>query len=168
MKNQIRVILNLPIYKSFNYSIPDHIKSLKLGMRVEVPFGNKKHIGITTSNPITKDLQINKYKLKSICRVIDEKSIITDEIFKICEWSANYYQHPLGQVIFGSLPSKIKNGGALEIKEEQLFSYKVNKEIDDSYFKNKPAQYKLFKMIKDSGTINSDILKSYKLIKRLI
>ena len=121
MPNQIKVILNLPIYKSFDYLVPEHFRDLRTGMRVEVPFGTKNLIGITIADPTVRNFSENKYRLKNINKVIDLKPIITNEVFKICKWSADYYQHPLGQVIFSSLPSKIKKGGDLEIKENQTF-----------------------------------------------
>ena len=168
MLNQIKVILNLPIYKSFNYVVPEHFKDLTIGMRIEVPFGAKKLIGITITEPAIRNLSNNKYKLKNISRVIDEKPIITNEIFKICKWSADYYQHPLGQVIFSSLPSKIKKGGDLEIKENEVFLLKVSKKTNDEYFKNKPAQHRLFKKIENSGPVRSDIIGPSSLIKILL
>tara|TARA_B100000524_G_scaffold347697_1_gene250230 strand:- start:2093 stop:4261 length:2169 start_codon:yes stop_codon:yes gene_type:complete len=168
MPNQIKIILNLPIYKSFDYLVPKHFRDLRPGMRVEVPFGTKNLIGITITDPTIRNISENKYKLKNINKVIDLKPIITNEVFKICKWSADYYQHPLGQVIFSSLPSKIKKGGDLEIKENQAFLLKVKKQTDDTYFKNKPAQYRLFKNIESSGTVRSDIIKPSNLINLLL
>ena len=28
----------------------------------------------------------------------------------LCKWAADYYQHPIGQVLFSSLPTKLKQG----------------------------------------------------------
>ena len=46
MKKTIEVALNLPLYQTFNYLIPEDVSNIKAGTRVEVPFGRKKLIGI--------------------------------------------------------------------------------------------------------------------------
>ena len=46
MKKTIEVALNLPLYKTFNYLIPEGVSNIRAGIRVEVPFGRKKLIGI--------------------------------------------------------------------------------------------------------------------------
>ena len=46
MKKTIEVALNLPLYKTFDYLIPEDVSNIRAGTRVEVPFGKKKLIGI--------------------------------------------------------------------------------------------------------------------------
>ena len=70
MPNQIKIILNLPIYKSFDYLVPKHFRDLRPGMRVEVPFGTKNLIGMTITDPTIRNISENKYKLKNINKVI--------------------------------------------------------------------------------------------------
>ena len=41
MKNIINVALNLPLYGTYSYLIPEEIDHIKPGVRVEVPFGQK-------------------------------------------------------------------------------------------------------------------------------
>ena len=42
--------------------------------------------------------------------MIDAKPIIDSHIMHLCKWSSEYYQYPLGQVLFGVLPTKLKKG----------------------------------------------------------
>ena len=47
MSNLIKVALNLPIYHTFDYMVPKGMNQPLAGIRVEIPFGRKKMVGIT-------------------------------------------------------------------------------------------------------------------------
>ena len=66
---------------------------------------------------IKKEKYVSKdkidYKLKSAINLIDDYGLVSPEIMKICTWASDYYEYPIGQVLFGALPSQIKQGIAL-------------------------------------------------------
>ena len=115
MKNIIKVAFNLPLYGTYSYLTTDEQQNIKPGIRIKVPFGKKKLIGLcidTTKNTKSKNL---KYKLKYLDAIIDEKPVITRELLKLGIWASNYYQYPLGQVLFSYLPAKVKVGNNIII-----------------------------------------------------
>ena len=50
MSNLIKVALNLPIYHTFDYMVPKGMNQPLAGIRVEIPFGRKKMVGITVKS----------------------------------------------------------------------------------------------------------------------
>ena len=168
MKNIIKVALNLPLYGTYSYLVPDAVKNIKPGLRVEVPFGRKKLIGICIGIEKNSRPKDHAYKLKYLNNIIDEKPIITSEILKLGKWASRYYQYPLGQVLFSCLPSKIKLGGNIKELDEREFIYITTDKVSDTYFKNKYAQKKLYGEIGSSGGMKPSIIKTKATLKPLI
>ncbi len=114
MDQVIDVAVNYPLYQTFKYSVPSKLGKAIIGKRVLVPFGKKTVIGVVVKKEkhIKKD-EIN-YVLKPIIDVIDDNPVMNLEVIKICSWASEYYEYPLGQVIFGALPSQLKKGVAIE------------------------------------------------------
>ena len=110
MDQVINVAVNYPLYQTFKYSVPNKIGKVNIGERVLVPFGKKTIVGIV----VKREKQVNKdkinYILKPIIDIIDDHPVVNPEIMKICTWASDYYEYPLGQVIFGALPSQLKQG----------------------------------------------------------
>lgn len=75
----------------FTYIIPDRFKdSLKIGMRVLIPFGrnNRPIKGLVID---ILDSYDGNFKLKEIVDVIDEESIISEELITLSKWIKDYY-----------------------------------------------------------------------------
>ena len=104
----LRVGLNLPIRKTFDYCLPEGwLKPApQPGVRLKVPFAGKELIGILlevhTNQP--------SYDLKPILLQIDDEPILDHHILQLLNWSANYYCHPVGEVIATALPAHLKQG----------------------------------------------------------
>ena len=134
MKKLLKIAFNLPLYSTYDYLVPEYTAHIRIGMRVEAPFGRKKLIGII-SEINTIDIAIyNKYKLKTIYSVLDTKAIITKDLMKICKWASNYYQHPLGQVYFSCIPSKLKKNNVVNVKNEDFQNHSFFKKLNGHPF----------------------------------
>lgn len=116
--NLIRVALNVPLHRYFDYLLPENLL-VKKGARVEVPFGRQSKIGIVLDFPTQSDVSADK--LKPIKAVLDNKSLFKTEMFKLLEWSADYYHTPLGEVLHSALPVKLRNGEPAEASAPDYF-----------------------------------------------
>ena len=129
MDQVVDVAVNYPLYQTFKYSVPNEIGKVNIGERVLVPFGKKTIVGIV----VKREKQVNKdkinYILKPIIDIIDDHPVVNLEIMKICTWASDYYEYPLGQVIFGALPSQLKQG--IPIENIKVFEDKDKKSIAD-------------------------------------
>lgn len=97
----IDVAIALPVYNTFTYSVPENLAALvSVGKRVLVPFGRRRVTGY-----ILGDSQDNYQKdLKTILDVLDEKPLFPASMIPFFKWVADYYLHPIGDVIKTALP----------------------------------------------------------------
>jgi primosomal protein N' (replication factor Y) len=98
----ISVAVSLPVIKSYTYSVPGHLKDFCFpGMRVLVPFGNRRVTGYILSGQ--KDCK--GFKAKKIFDILDDHPLFPESEISFFKWIAGYYIHPLGEVIKAALPS---------------------------------------------------------------
>lgn len=104
----IDVIIPLPLGANFTYSVPSEWENdIRIGMRVVVPFGNKKlHTAIVsllhTHKPETP------YAIKDIVCLLDSQPVLRYPQLKFWEWIANYYQAYPGEVYQAAIPAGLK------------------------------------------------------------
>ena len=101
----ITVAVALPVFDRFTYSVPAHLAALTCpGKRVLVPFGSRMVTGYVlgpTSHPTDPT---NDREIKPIVDVLDDRPLFPEALIPFFEWVADYYLHPLGQVINTALP----------------------------------------------------------------
>lgn len=114
----IRVALNVPLHRYFDYLLPDELNVCK-GSRVVVPFGRQTKIGIAVDFPQESDVPSDK--LKPITAVLDLESIFDDEMWQLLTWAARYYHAPVGEVLNSALPVKLRNGDSTERSQPDYF-----------------------------------------------
>ncbi|MEM9942185.1 MAG: hypothetical protein AAF939_11410, partial [Planctomycetota bacterium] len=110
-----RVVFAATPYGPYDYSIPSELeKSVKKGVRVEVPLGrgNRKMTGycvdiIGPFHPLAAS--VNLSRLKPILRVLDPKPLTNDKLLALGQWISDYYLCPLGQVIETIVPTGVRN-----------------------------------------------------------
>ena len=126
--NKARLYLDIavpvPIRRSFQYWAPYF--DARPGIRVRVPFGNRELIGIILSSGEQPATEVEK--IKPVLEVIDLEPIFSASLIEICNWAANYYLHPIGEVYFTAMPSKLRNG----LKVSKQVTVLTVKETDPS------------------------------------
>ncbi len=97
----MEVAVTLPVTGTFTYEIPSHLMDGCLpGMRVLVPFGRRRVTGYILG-PAEKP---STYKTKKILEVLDDHPLFPEGEKALFKWVAEYYLHPLGDVIKTALP----------------------------------------------------------------
>jgi primosomal protein N' (replication factor Y) len=82
------------------------------GQRVRVPFGRREKIGFIVS--IESQSEIDNAKLKRISSYIDHQPTFDPALLTLLRWAADYYHHPLGEVIATALPKLLREGASLQ------------------------------------------------------
>ncbi|SPY33771.1 primosomal protein N' [Pasteurella canis] len=113
----VRIALAVPLIQFFDYLLPPHIHAV-IGGRVVVPFGHQKRIGLVIDFPEQTDME--KSQLKLVLDALDNESLFHDEMWQLLHWSALYYQHSIGDVLFQALPVKLRRGESA-IEKKQIF-----------------------------------------------
>jgi primosomal protein N' (replication factor Y) (superfamily II helicase) len=104
----IKVAVPCPLYKTFDYRLTDqHRQTVEPGVRVRVPFGRQKLIGIIIEEIQSSDVPANK--LKPVISVLDDHNLLGADILQLLLWAARYYVHPLGDALQTALPVYLRN-----------------------------------------------------------
>lgn len=113
-KNTVaKVALDIHAYQTFEYIIPQQLQSNQLiGTRVLVPFRKGKKIGIILS--IHEEPTISHKRLKTIDSSLDNEPVVTKDILELCQWASDYYQYPLGEVLFSALPTLLRTQTSIQ------------------------------------------------------
>jgi primosomal protein N' (replication factor Y) len=113
MEIAIEVAVAMPVHGTFTYRVPEDLSRLALpGTRVLVPFGRRRATGYVLG-PAPPSERVD---LKLIVDVLDERPVFPGAMIPFFRWTADYYKHPLGQVIETALP------GGLTVSESAVFS----------------------------------------------
>ena len=107
----IRVALDTPLRRTFDYLRDPAAPAGVAGQRVRVPFGRQEKIGLIVS--IESHSELEKSKLKRISSYIDDSPTLDSALLALLRWAADYYHHPLGEVIATALPKLLREGAAL-------------------------------------------------------
>jgi primosomal protein N'' len=104
----IDVILPLPLAGNFTYSVPDEwADAVRVGMRVVVPFGNKKMYTAIVWLVHSRKPQVN-YIIRDVFFLLDESPILRFPQLKFWEWISSYYQAFIGEVYRAAVPAGLK------------------------------------------------------------
>jgi primosomal protein N' (replication factor Y) (superfamily II helicase) len=108
----VTVSVPVPLRRTFEYSVPTAFaEQLVPGTRVRVPFGRRQLIGVVLAAP--REVAAPDYACKPITEVLDTQPALPPELFELCRWTADYYQHPIGEVFAAVLPGPLRRGEAL-------------------------------------------------------
>ncbi|MGH8506113.1 MAG: primosomal protein N' [Stenotrophobium sp.] len=109
----VSIAVPAPVHRLFDYRVPA-LARLRPGMRVRVPFGRRKLVGLVAAAPRVEDRPAHDYKF--IEAVLDETPVLPPDVWALCLWAADYYQYPLGEVLAAALPGPLRRGEAGEIR----------------------------------------------------
>ncbi|MDP2646981.1 MAG: primosomal protein N' [Desulfobacterales bacterium] len=97
----IEVAVALPVHNTFIYQAPDDQSSLAVaGKRALVPFRQRRITGYI----LGPGRKIDAVKIKTILDILDETPIFPQSMVPLFRWIADYYIHPIGDVIKTALP----------------------------------------------------------------
>ena len=101
-----RVAVPVPLRRVFDYTVASGPPP-QPGARVRVPFGHRHLIGVCLETVAESSLDAG---LKPIDAVIDATPVIGAELLALLRWAAEYYHHPVGEVVSAALPALLREG----------------------------------------------------------
>jgi len=155
----IQVAVPSPLRQTFDYKPPAGLdtSTLKPGMRILVPFGNRRLVGLVTGCSKTTDFPENK--LKSAIQLIDIAPLLDKGLISLYRWAADYYQYPLGQALQTSLPQAIRKGQPAI--EKQPRSFRLTEDgrcLDPETLKRAPRQQEVLALLAASKSMTASEL----------
>jgi primosomal protein N' (replication factor Y) len=113
LNDLIDVAVPMPVYRTYTYRVPRHfVGTVEIGMRVLVPFKRRQVTAyvLGPGAPLPETITA-----KPIADVLDGAPLFPDRMVPFLRWTADYYLHPLGEVIQTALP------GGLTVEEQSLY-----------------------------------------------
>ena len=106
----IGVAIDAPLRRLFDYRPPvDASPAAPLpGQRVWVPFGRRKTVGVVLE--LRDRSTVPDAQLKRALALIDAEPVIDSVLLDLLRWSAEYYRHPIGEVVAAALPVALREG----------------------------------------------------------
>ncbi len=107
----LAVAIDTPLRRTFDYQAPAQQPDLVPGQRVWVPFGRRRVVGVVVGRRDRTD--VPAAKLRSAIAAVDEEPTFDTGLLQLLLWSADYYRHPVGEVIAAAMPAPLRLGTAL-------------------------------------------------------
>ena len=106
----LRVALDLPLRRLFDYVPPagGGDGPIEPGVRVRVPFGRHRSVGIVMETAEASELPPER--LKPVLEILDRRPVLDSAALALLRWAAEYYHHPIGEVVAAALPKSLRLG----------------------------------------------------------
>jgi primosomal protein N' (replication factor Y) (superfamily II helicase) len=87
-----------------DYAVPSELRPvLQPGMRVIVPLGSRRCIGLVTEIAAAS----SHPRLRAVASLIDRQPMLSPELLKLCAWMAEYYLCTVGEAVSAALPGTL-------------------------------------------------------------
>ncbi len=104
----LHIVFNRPLNRAFDYAAPENHSLCAdiIGARVLVPFGNTNAIGLIMG--YAKQSDVAPDKIRPAIDILDPSPLLEQDHLDFLRWAADYYHHPLGEVVFAALPRRLR------------------------------------------------------------
>lgn len=109
-RRYLKLALPSPLRRTFDYILPAKMDVPPAGARIRVPFGRGQQEMIGICLDVSEKTDVPEDKLRFAIEALDSESLFSPELFKLCLWAADYYQHPVGEVFDAALPVLLRQG----------------------------------------------------------
>lgn len=136
----LRIALPSPLRRLFDYRAPAGLTNAQLqpGMRLRVSFGRREVIGVLVEIADHSDVPADK--LKPALQLLDAQSPLPAPMLRLCLWTAQYYQHSLGDTLSWALPVLLRQGEPAQLRQERYWKITADAQLDDPRLQRAPRQ----------------------------
>lgn len=157
----LHLALPTPLRQAFDYLPPLNcdldVQQLQPGIRVRVPFGRQTLIGILLA--VRSHTDRDPSKLRHADEILDSKPLLPSHILQLCLWCADYYQHPLGEVLQVALPNQLRKIDAPAAQQPWAWSHTPEgKGLPQDALKRARKQQLLHQLLLDKGLLTNEDL----------
>ncbi|WP_034055331.1 primosomal protein N' [Pseudomonas aeruginosa] len=144
----LRLALPSPLRRLFDYRAPRGIprSALQPGIRLLLPFGRRELVGVLIE--VTDRSEVPEDKLKPALRVLDAKPPMPAHLLELCRWTAQYYQHSLGDTLSWALPNLLRQGEPAEARQQRFWHATAQSSLDDPRLARAPRQRQALAILK--------------------
>ncbi len=96
MTDLVQVAIPEPFQRPFTYRLPPGM-AVERGVRVVVPFGGRKMIGVVVDGTGAAAKTAREIALKDVLQVLDEAPLVPPPLLDLADWVAGHYLAPPGE-----------------------------------------------------------------------
>ncbi|MBV8465491.1 MAG: DEAD/DEAH box helicase family protein, partial [Burkholderiales bacterium] len=110
----VRVALDVPLDRLFDYAV-EAATAADVGRRAVVPFGSRSLVGIVMAlADAPEDAGVT---IKPVDAILEDMPAMPAEMLALLRFCADYYQHPIGQVVHTAIPSRFRDIAPFNVAE---------------------------------------------------
>ena len=149
----VSVALPLPLFRNFAYEVSGAECARAVpGMRVVVPFRNRREMGVILGVAETSPA----YTPKPVFELPDEEPVLSANMLAICRWMSEYYIVPLGLTIRAALPAALSSQARPAPAQRTHRVASLTRELQslierDHIFARAPRQRAVFELLESVG-----------------
>ncbi len=147
----VEAALPVPLRRVFTYRIPEEMRDrIKLGARLILPFGRRSLTGYAVGlhEELPADVEINESKIKNVIELTDDEPLITPEILKLTQWTADYYASFWGEMFKASLPAGINSE---KVRPKRRKAVRLLRSVDTPVRPYTESQQRIIVLLESGG-----------------
>ena len=159
MRLILRIALDTPLRRLFDYLAPADVAATDFvpGKRIRVPFGRRRLTGMLME--VAERSAVPPHKLKATLEILDTEPLLDSNLLGFLEWAAEYYHHPIGEVIAAALPLPLRSGRPAEPVQECWQPTAVGRESGFTQLGNRaPRQRAILQRLLRQGALTASEL----------
>lgn len=157
----VRVALPVPLRQHFDYELEtDTEQSVCIGARVLVPFGSRQLVGVVWQLDPTDSF--SGAGLKKVTQLLDPQPVFDSLLRDLLSFAADYYHHPLGDVLTSALPALLREGRLLSAQKQQRMQLTDNgQQASASDFARSVKQLALWQQLRQGPVAEDELLQQH-------
>ena len=146
----LKVAVNVPLSREFDYLPPASGAVPAAGCRVQVPFGRRQQVGMVLG--LAADSALPAGKIRRCDAVLDDAPLLSAQDLWLVRFTSDYYHHPIGEVVAAALPSILRQGKPLCPRVEMMAITAAGEAVDIAAIASRaPKQAELIAALVDAG-----------------
>ena len=113
----LQIALDTPLDTTFDYrylASTENFMLPQLGQIVRVPFGKREVAGLIVG--VNKTSDIDPQKIRDVIELRHQITALSSHWMQLCEFAAEYYQRPFGEVALPAVPKALREGKVASIE----------------------------------------------------
>ena len=144
------VALNRPVDCEFTYRVGESLREfVKPGVRVAVPFGTGREVGVVTA--LAGESPLHPARLREIARVLDREPLVSDSLQSLTRWIAERYACSFGEALHAALPAALKRESGRRRTRMIQVCAPIAAEVLEELARTQPKQHRLLRTLLEIG-----------------
>ena len=152
----LKVAINVPLSRLFDYLPPAEGRCPPPGTRVRVPFGRQRQVGLVVAHASGSSLP--RSRIRRVLEVLDDTPLLREQDLWLIGFTSDYYHHPVGEVAAAAMPALLRQGRPLNPLLRHVAATDAASGSDiDALAKKAPRQAELLEALLDAGGNGIDV-----------